>query len=74
MATVTRKGQVTLPKRVRDALGLQPGAQVDFEIRGDTVILRRRVPVEVFERWRGVLREAVGGKGTDELLRELRGE
>lgn len=31
MATrVTSKGQVTIPKSVRDALGLRPGASVDF--------------------------------------------
>jgi AbrB family looped-hinge helix DNA binding protein len=29
-ATLTSKGQLTLPKRVRDALGLKPGDQVDF--------------------------------------------
>jgi AbrB family looped-hinge helix DNA binding protein len=32
MATVTSKGQVTLPRAVRDALGLQFGSEVDFEI------------------------------------------
>jgi AbrB family looped-hinge helix DNA binding protein len=29
-ATLTSKGQLTLPKKVRDALGLKPGDQVDF--------------------------------------------
>jgi AbrB family looped-hinge helix DNA binding protein len=30
VATLTSKGQLTLPKQVRDDLGLAPGAQVDF--------------------------------------------
>jgi AbrB family looped-hinge helix DNA binding protein len=29
-ATLTSKGQLTLPKPVRDALGLQPGDRIDF--------------------------------------------
>ena len=30
--TITTKGQVTIPKRVRDALGLKPGDDVDFVV------------------------------------------
>jgi AbrB family looped-hinge helix DNA binding protein len=29
--TVTSKGQVTIPRRVRDLLGIGPGSKVDFE-------------------------------------------
>lgn len=40
--TLTSKGQVTIPKRVREALGLKPGDDVDFVV-GDSgeVVLRR---------------------------------
>jgi AbrB family looped-hinge helix DNA binding protein len=34
---VGAKGQVVIPKRLRDDLGLQPGAEVEFERDGDTV-------------------------------------
>ncbi|MEJ1967135.1 MAG: AbrB/MazE/SpoVT family DNA-binding domain-containing protein [Rhizomicrobium sp.] len=33
--TVTSKGQVTIPKRVRDALGIAPGSSVEFELAED---------------------------------------
>ena len=39
-ATVTSKGQITLPKTVRDALGLQKSAVVVFEVREGEAILR----------------------------------
>lgn len=38
--TLTSKGQVTIPKQIRDALGLQPGMPVDFAVNraGEIVI------------------------------------
>ena len=32
--SVTSKGQVTIPKRVRDALGITPGSKVEFDVSG----------------------------------------
>lgn len=45
---LSSKGQVTIPKPVREALGLSPGEEVVFEIREGEAILRprRRVPLE----------------------------
>lgn len=40
-ATVTSKGQVTLPKQVRDALGIVEGDQVLFRVEGNRAILAR---------------------------------
>jgi AbrB family looped-hinge helix DNA binding protein len=41
-ATLTSKGQVTIPKAVRDRLGLEAGDQLEFvfEAQGDRVVLR----------------------------------
>ncbi len=41
--TITSKGQVTIPKRVRDLLGLVPGSSVDFEVSGEGQVTLRRV-------------------------------
>lgn len=35
MTTITVKGQVTIPKHIRDALGLTPGSAVDFAVNRD---------------------------------------
>ncbi|MGQ0835232.1 MAG: AbrB/MazE/SpoVT family DNA-binding domain-containing protein [Gammaproteobacteria bacterium] len=32
--SVTSKGQVTIPKRVRQALGIRPGSRVEFNLEG----------------------------------------
>lgn len=46
--TVTSKGQVTIPKSVRQRLGLRCGSKVEFVVVGDRVELRiRSTPVEV---------------------------
>jgi antitoxin PrlF len=34
-ATVSEKGQVTLPKRLRDQMGIRPGARLDFRLGKD---------------------------------------
>ncbi len=36
---ITRKGQVTIPKTIRDRLGVREGEKVLFVIRGDDVVL-----------------------------------
>ncbi len=74
MATVTSKGQITLPKEIRDALGLIPGSQVEFQLEPGRVILRKRVSPEVFQRWQGYLRGKIPTGSVDELMELLRGE
>jgi len=40
--TVTTKGQVTIPKRFRDHLGIRPGSAVTFQLtEGGEVVVRR---------------------------------
>lgn len=38
---VTEKGQVTIPKELRDALGIGAGTQVEFERADDTIVIRK---------------------------------
>ena len=74
MATVTSKGQVTLPKKIRDALGLVPGSQVEFTLEPGRVILRKRTSPEVIKRWQGYLRDKLPAGSVDEFIEMLRGE
>lgn len=41
IATITTKGQLTLPKPIRQALGVDVGGKVAFDLRGSQVIVSR---------------------------------
>jgi len=71
---VTVDGRVMLPERVREALGLEPGTEVEFDVRDGEAVIRKRVVGPAIGRWRGYLRGRVAATSTDELLAELRGE
>ena len=43
LATLTSKGQLTLPKEIRDRLGLGAGATLDFQLLPDNTITARAV-------------------------------
>lgn len=74
--TVTSKGQVTIPKPVRDRLGIRPGSKIDFDVGEDGRAYLRRVGQRVvkpsrFERMRDT---ATSGLTTDEIMALTRGE
>ncbi len=50
---MTTKGQVTIPKRVRDELGLKPGRPVDFDINdaGEVVIRKPGAKKRIRDRF-----------------------
>lgn len=54
-ATVTSKGQVTIPKRIRDRLDLDEGTEIEFVLKDDgTVVVERKKPA--MDRLRDVQR------------------
>lgn len=73
--TVTSKGQVTIPKPVRDRLGIEPGSRVAFELATDGRVVLVKIgghePASRFERLRGT---ATAGLTTDEIMALTRGE
>lgn len=73
---VTSKGQVTIPKPVRDFLGIEPGTKVDFRrnAQGEIVLSRadgKAAEPSRFAKFRGILGP---GMTTDELMAMTRGE
>lgn len=54
MARITSKGQVTIPKEIREELGIRPGDEITFEPTEEGYVLTKSVDENRFERWKGV--------------------
>jgi len=72
---ITTKGQVTIPQDIRERLGLLPQTEVEFEVRGDVVVVTK---AQTRRRGRRIV-EALRGRGdvplsTDEIMALTRGE
>jgi antitoxin PrlF len=68
---VLEKGQVTIPKPLRDRLGLVPGQVLDFQESAGRLVAAKLPPQDPVSGVYGILRL---GQGTDAALRHLRGE
>ena len=70
-STISSKGQITVPKGVRDRLGLRTGTTVEFELVDEGVLLRKgHKGTRPVDRVRGIL---VRGRSTDQLIDDMRG-
>jgi AbrB family looped-hinge helix DNA binding protein len=75
--TVTVKGQVTLPKSVRDAVGIKPGDRVEVRATASGgVLIEKEAPASDYRRRLEEIanRRFIRGATTDEIMRELRGD
>ena len=72
-AVVSEKGQVTIPKLIRDGLGLTPGSILDFQEENGCIIVRKVVAENPVSAWRGRGRLPVG-KTVNDYLRIVRGD
>lgn len=74
-ATLTSKGQITIPKRVRDLLDIGRGSVIDFERLEDgriaLVTAEKKAQPDRFARWRG---HAGKGLTAEQIMALTRGE
>ncbi|NKJ03414.1 MULTISPECIES: AbrB/MazE/SpoVT family DNA-binding domain-containing protein [Rhizobium] len=77
---VTEKGQVTIPKEIRDRLGIGPGSEVDFIASGSGAMLVKIAEasdpaIRDFDDWLERVGGTMdlGGMTTDEFMEFLRG-
>ncbi len=67
LTTLTSKGQLTLPKAIRDKLGLDAGSQLVFELLADNTIQARALRPDA-RNVRGILRSPLASPPTVEQL------
>jgi AbrB family looped-hinge helix DNA binding protein len=75
-AKVTSKGQVTIPKSVRDDLGLRTGDVIEFVPTDGFYALKKKVTTSPFDKYRGVAKRRMAEMGfrtTDEFIEAARG-
>lgn len=75
--TVTSKGQVTIPKPVRDRLNIKPGSAVDFVLADDgSVVLVKagKKTVAPKSRFDHIVGSATVNMTTDEIMALMRGD
>lgn len=69
-AIVSEKGQVTIPKHLRDRLGIRPGTQLEFDDENGRLVAEKAADRDPVDEVYGIL-ELEGG--TDAWMSELRG-
>ena len=75
--TMTVKGQVTIPKKVRDALRLSPGDSVDFDVNPEGQVVVQKAggsPASKRDRFDAARGKAQVKWRTDDLMALLRGK
>jgi antitoxin PrlF len=70
-ATVSEKGQVTVPKSLRERLDIRPGDELDFSAEGGRLIALKATSEDPVD---AVYGSVDLGRPTNEIVRELRGD
>lgn len=70
-AIVSEKGQITIPKAVRDRLGIVPGTVLEIESAEGKLVAIKSEPADPFVKWRGA-GKLPGGATVDEYLNRIR--
>jgi len=68
---MTSKGQVTIPKELREKLGIKPGGYIEIKETEAGYVIMKHIEDECLYKYVGILD---GKNSSDEVIRELRGE
>lgn len=72
-AVVAERGQVTIPKPIRDKLGIGAGAVLKFEMKDRKIVVSRELSEDPISRVVGILKGKTPYTSTDDYINEIRG-
>ncbi len=73
---IGERGQVTIPKDIRDRFGLGLDTEIEFAVVQGQIILKKAARVLPFDQWKGRCADSfaeLGSIGVDEFIEEIRG-
>ena len=71
---VTTKGQVTVPKKLRERFGINTETEVEFRDQKGQLVLVKKEPASAIARIRGRIKRLPFGKDVDDYVKSTRGE
>jgi len=73
---VGERGQITIPKEIRDRFGIGPESEVEFEIVDSAIVLRKKPKKLNLKKWKGRCKESfreLGYSSVDKFIEDIRG-
>jgi len=73
---VGERGQVTIPKELRERFGLRPETEVDFQVINGSIVLEKRPRKLNLVKWKGRCRSSLSELGydsADDFIEDVRG-
>ena len=73
---IGERGQVTIPKVIRDRFGLGPDTEVEFQIQNNSIILRKKPKKLDLKKWKGKAKasfDELGYSSVDRFIEDIRG-
>ncbi len=74
---IGERGQVTIPKDLRERFGLKPETEVEFQVVNNSILLRKKPRKLALTRWKGWCRKSfdeLGYARVDEFIEDVRGQ
>ena len=73
---IGERGQVTIPKEIRNRFGLNPETEVEFRVLKDLLVLQKKPTKLKLGKWKGRCKRTfsrLGYKSVDEFIDDVRG-